>query len=186
MIEDKARWNKKYETALMPEKPIKALVKLIDKELITSGKALDIACGMGRHTHYLAYHGFEVDAVDISDVALQKIDCENSAINCIEADLDSYTIEKDAYDLIICTNFLSRRLIPYIKEGLRVGGYVVFETFVAYEHTKGHRSTNPDYNLRVNELLHNFISLEVISYKEKVKQNLKGEWVKVATLVAKR
>jgi hypothetical protein len=41
MLEDKQRWNKKYETAPMHSKPIKALVNHI--ELIhKKAKALDI------------------------------------------------------------------------------------------------------------------------------------------------
>ncbi len=184
MLEDKARWNKKYETAPMPSDPIEALTSHIG-HITAGGKALDIACGMGRHTNYLASLGIYVDAVDYSDVALSKLD-KSDCINPIDTDLDHFMIDKASYDLIVCTNFLSRRLFPFMKEGLKKNGVLVFETFVELETPNSHKTSNIEYHLRNNELLHAFIGLEVLFYREQQKINLRGEDVKVATLVAKR
>lgn len=184
MIEDKQRWNKKYETAPMPSDPIEALTSHIAK-LTSDSKALDIACGLGRHTHFLAEHKIYVDAVDYSDVALDAL--KNSPyINAVDCDLDEYCITPSSYDLIICSNFLSRRLFPYMKEGLKEGGLLVFETFAQHNHEKGHQPTNTEFLLRTNELLHSFIGLEILFYEEKEQVNLRGEVVKTATLVAQR
>jgi len=183
MIEDKKRWNERYLENEMPTSVSPLLKKYIDNTNV--GQAIDIACGTGRNTHFLADVGFCVDAVDISDVALSKI--KNSAtINKIEADLDKYNLTPNKYDLIVNINFLNRRLVSQMKEALHVGGVVIFETFMIAHGDFQMPTTNLDYLLRKNELLHSFIGLDIIYYEEKIDINNKGERVKVASIVAKK
>ncbi|MBN2783073.1 MAG: methyltransferase domain-containing protein, partial [Campylobacterales bacterium] len=127
MIEDKHRWNKRFVDFPQPSYPTPILEKYL--ELANVGNALDIACGLGRNSTFLAKKGFEVDAVDFSDYALSQIeDLEN--INKIEVDLDSYELEKNRYDLIINANYLNRRFFPQIKEAMKKDALLVFETFI--------------------------------------------------------
>ncbi|MEA1983764.1 MAG: class I SAM-dependent methyltransferase, partial [Campylobacterota bacterium] len=127
MLEDKERWNKRHVEKPMRHNVEPILEKYID--LASVGTALDIACGTGRNTHFLAEKGFLVDAVDLSDYALGEI--KNLAtINKIEEDLDTYNLEVSKYDLIVNVNYLNRRFFPQIKEALKSGGIVVFETFI--------------------------------------------------------
>lgn len=184
MVEDKQRWNKKYTQAPMPTAPIVALSSFVD-QIAQGSKALDIACGKGRHTHFLASKGIYVDAVDYSDVALNALD-KSDYINCIDEDLDHYCIKRASYDLVVCTNFLSRRLFPFIKESLKKDGLLIFETFMECDHKDAHQPTNTDFLLRSNELLHAFLGLTVLFYEEKQSVNLHGEVVKTATLVAQK
>jgi SAM-dependent methyltransferase len=51
-------------------KPDENLAACLDLGLIAPGRALDLGCGPGRNALYLASHGFEVDAVDLSPVAI--------------------------------------------------------------------------------------------------------------------
>jgi len=182
MIEDKQRWNKRHV-----EKPTRKYVEPILEKYISNadvGYALDIACGMGRNTTFLADKGFVVDAVDISDYALSQIaDTKNK--NKIEADLDNYTLEKNKYNLVVNINYLNRNFFPQIKEALKDGGVVIFETFII-AHGDFDNPSNPEYLLRKNELLHAFISFEVIYYEEKIDTNLRGEKTYVASLVARK
>lgn len=184
MLEDKERWNKKYTVAPMPTDPIIALSSCIE-QIVKGSKALDIACGKGRHTHFIASNGIYVDAIDYSDVALESLD-KSEFINCIDVDLDHYCIEKESYDLVVCTNFLSRRLFPFMKESLKEGGLLIFETFMECDHEDAHQPTNSEYLLRSNELLHAFLGLNILFYEEKESLNLRGEVVKTATLVAQK
>ncbi len=182
MIEDKERWNVRHV-----EKPMRKNVEpLVEKyiDLATVGNALDIACGTGRNTHFLAKKGFMVDAVDLSDYALSCID-EDKQINKIEVDLDEYTLASKKYDLIININYLQRRFFPQIKEALKEGGVVIFETFIV-AHGDFNNPANPEYLLRKNELLHAFIGLDIIYYEEKDEINLRGEKIRVASLVAQK
>ncbi len=183
MIEDKQRWNERYLDNPMPQTVSSLLEKYI--EHINVGQAIDVACGTGRNTHFLASLGFCVDAVDISDYALDKV--KNSAtINKIDADLDKYNLTPNKYDLIVNINYLNRRLVSQMKESLKSGGIVVFETFIVAHGDFKMPTTNLDYLLRKNELLHSFIGLDVIYYEEKVDTNLKGERIKTASIVAKK
>ncbi|WP_040766603.1 class I SAM-dependent methyltransferase [Sulfurimonas gotlandica] len=183
MIEDKQRWNEKYL-----EKPKQENVSALVEKYINHanvGHAIDLACGTGRNTHFLALKGFEVDAVDISDVALKEVK-KTSSINKIDADLDKYNIAPNKYDLIVNVNYLNRRLVSQMKEALKPGGVVIFETFLIAHGDFKLPTMNLDYLLRKNELLHYFIGLDVIYYEERIDTNLKGERVKVASIVAKK
>lgn len=182
MLEDKERWNTRHV-----EKPMRTHVEPIIEKYIGlahKGKALDIACGVGRNTHFLAEKGFRTDAVDFSDYALSQVKDE-AQITKIEADLDSYNLQKNEYDLIVNINYLSRRLLPQIKEALKPEGLLIFETFIV-AHGDFNQPANPEYLLRVNELLHAFIGLDIVYYEEKDDINLRGENTRVASLVAKK
>ena len=182
MISDKERWNKRHV-----EKPMRHTVEPIVQNYIKHanvGEALDIACGTGRNTHFLADKGFIVDAVDISDYALGEIK-DMATINKIEVDLDTYNLAVDKYDVVVNINYLNRRFFPQIKESLKSGGIVIFETFIV-AHGDFKNPANPEFLLRKNELLHAFIGLDIIYYEEKDDINLRGEKIRVASLVARK
>ncbi len=181
MEKDRERWNRKY---MYEEFPWKEPSQIVDRfyHVARKGKALDIACGIGRNAIFLAEKGFKVDAVDISDVALNKINHPN--INTIQADLDLYRIDENSYDLIVNINFLSRRLIPYIKEGLKEGGVVIFETFTLKEGRDYFKPENREYLLRPNELLRLFSDFYILFYQEKDKMKPDGKKAFVSSLVA--
>lgn len=182
MITDKERWNRRHV-----EKPMRKNIEpLVEKyvDLAKVGNALDLACGIGRNTHFLAEKGFLVDAVDISDYALNEV--KNMAtIKKIETDLDSYNLEFNKYDLIVNVNYLNRRLFPQMKEALKSGGVLIYETFII-AHGDFDQPKNAEFLLRKNELLHTFIGLDIIYYEEKDEINLRGEKTRVASLVAKK
>lgn len=183
MIQDKQRWNEKYATYPMPSNTAKIVEKYID--LANKGTALDLACGTGRNTFFMATKGFTVDAVDISDVALSKIP-EHKNIKKIETDLDTYSLRENKYDLIVNCNYLDRRLMSQMKDALKKDGILIFETFVTATGEHYHHPSNEDFLLKINELLHTFIGLDIIYYEEKDEINLRGERAKIASLVAKK
>jgi len=183
MIEDKQRWNVRHV-----EKPMRHEVSDILKRYIKYskvGNALDLACGTGRNTHFLDELEFKIDAIDLSDYALNQIkNSEN--ITKIETDLDFYNLKTDAYDLILNVNYLNRRLMMQMKDALKKDGLLIFETFIQ-AHTKPEQgSMNPNYLLKSNELLDVFRDFEVIYYEEKDGINLRGEKNKTASLVARK
>jgi len=182
MREDKERWNKRHV-----EKPMRHSVEPIVENYYKRakvGNALDIACGTGRNTHFLVEQGFDVDAVDLSDYALSQLK-DSPKITKIEADLDEYTLESNKYDLVVNINYLNRRFFPQIKEALKPEGVVIFETFIV-AHGDFENPKNPEFLLRKNELLHAFIGLDIIYYEERDEVNLRGEKIRVASLVAQK
>jgi len=186
LISDKERWNEKYVSGFpMPHDTSDILKENI--HLVKGGKALDIACGMGRNTHFLAELGFDVDAVDLSDFALSKVK-EADNINKIEADLDTYSLDIEHYDLIVKINYLERNLFSQIIKALKKEGLFIYETFVEREgEGEGyHPSSNPAFLLKRNELPEAFKELEIISYEERDTTNLRGEKVRVASFVGRK
>lgn len=65
-------------------KPRPILVEFIEKGLIKKGAALDLCCGAGTNTVYLAKNGFEVSGIDISptavDMATKKAQKANAKV----------------------------------------------------------------------------------------------------------
>lgn len=147
-LEDKQRWDEKYQKDTMPHIPIKFIIEYA--HLAKGKNALDIACGNGRHSKYLTTLGFEVDALDISSVAINQLGDEPH-ITATEVDFDTYTLSKEKYDIIICTYFLERKLFPQMIEALKPNGLILMETFVRHK-DNGRKSTNPSFRLHEGEL----------------------------------
>ena len=165
MFEDRIKWNEKFRQKQYPAEPSQIVE---DFYSLAPGKnALDIGAGNGRNSLFLAEHGFSVDAVDISEEGLKQFAGKRPEIRPICADLDTFDIPAKRYDLIVNVKFLNRRIFPYIKEGLKKGGILIFETFAETEHSGEIKSMCRDYLLRKNELLHAFLSLRIVYYSEK-------------------
>jgi tellurite methyltransferase len=155
-------------------------------EILPRGRALDVAMGTGRNAIYLAKEGFEVEGIDISSeavrVALDRARSAGVSLKARVADLEGdYPIERGAYDVILCFNYLQRSLIPRIKEGLRVGGMVVYETFIVDQARFG-KPKNPDYLLKHNELLEMFRDFRCLRYRE----GLIAQEKAVASIIAQK
>ena len=167
-IKDKEKWNEKYTKTptLLKDRPQSN--KLVDVLKYTKGnKALDVACGAGRNSIFLAKNDFLVDSIDISKVALKALDDKNiSNIHTKIVDLDNFEIEQNKYDLIIMTNFLDRKIIPKLKKALKENGILFIETYMNHKENEKTPS-NPDFLLEKNELKSfSDDSMEIIEYDE--------------------
>jgi SAM-dependent methyltransferase len=168
---DKIKWDEKFANnpeLLAPREPSDILKQFLSKEEnYTDKKALELACGGGRHTLYLSNLGFKVDAVDISKVALdslrEKIDID--MVSLIEADLDHFSPEADLYDLIVMSNFLDRELIKRSCKALKRGGVFFVETYMDDPNNEK-RNSNPNFLLKKDELKEIFDGFEILEYRE--------------------
>lgn len=180
---DRDKWNVKYRQKHGDPGPSDCLVRHWHRVL--PGPALDIACGNGRNSLFLAQKGFRVDSVDISDIAVERLRGRHPGILPRRRDLDDWEIPLERYRLIVNTRFLDRRLFPQIREGLLPGGLLVFESFLEGTEGKNGVPHNRAYLLRPNELLHAFIGLHILFYEERA-ETRDGLKSCMATLVAKR
>lgn len=190
MRKDQERWNKRYRQKglTLPKDPHPFLKRHF--RLLPKGRVLDLAAGEGRNAIFLAEKGFDVEAVDISDVALKKArqwaKARGVSIRTSVVDLDTYSIEEERYDVIMNFYFLRRRLIPKIKKGLKKGGRVIFETYLLDQRSIGVAGPkNPRYFLRPNELLERFRDFRVLLYREGVFRE-GGRRKAVASLLAEK
>ena len=80
--------------------------ELFAKEVknLRPGKALDVACGEGRNAIWLAEQGWDVTAIDFSDVAIEKgrqIAARREVnVNWIAEDVSSWQLPRHEFDLV--------------------------------------------------------------------------------------
>jgi SAM-dependent methyltransferase len=182
-IEDRLRWDKKYKTQELPTKTVEVVEKYAG--LATGKKALEIACGMGRNARFLAQQGFEVEALDISPIAIESLQ-NIPNIRAKEVDFDEYILEENAYDLIVCTYFLKRELFPQIEKALKEDGIFIFETFMHHaQNTKV--PSNKSFLLNEGELEATFDDrYEILHLQEFMDEGVCGDKGMKASMVAKK
>jgi SAM-dependent methyltransferase len=117
------------------------------------GEVLDLACGQGRHTRWLAGAGYRVEAVD-SDAGCLATLTGRPGITTRLADLESaaWPYLGRQFDGIVVTNYLWRPLLPSLISSLADGGVLIYETFMVGNERFG-SPRNPAYLLRPGELL---------------------------------
>jgi tellurite methyltransferase len=135
---------------------------------LSPGRALDVACGLGSNAIWLAQYGFEVDAVDISPVAIERAQAEarqaGMRVNFIQADLESGGLPPTRfpqYDLIVVRRFLERSLLPALRQALAPNGWLFYQTFNQRKRITD-REFPQAYLLEDGELLRAFGDLHVI------------------------
>ena len=139
MVEaDRVRWNERYRVEPYDFTPLEWLVALGPKlrPARAGARALDLACGGGRNSLFLARLGYQVDAWDISEVALEILHTElartNEALDVRprRVDLEAVELPIGEYDLVLDAHYLDRGLLPALVSALRPGGLLLVHTFL--------------------------------------------------------
>lgn len=161
-----ADWDERYtrgEHIIIEPMPL--LARII--ETLAPGRALDLACGPGRHAIFLAERGWRVTAVDASRVGIELLK-KNARERGVEldarvADLErnEFEIEREAYDLIGVFYYLERDLFPQIRAGVPVGGTVIAAIHMVDDAPDAH-PMNEDYLLQPGELRAEFRGWEIM------------------------
>ncbi len=128
----RARWE------AMP--PIQEVVDMADRlEAEGRRRILDIGCGLGRHTVYLAARGFEVTATDNAPAALAacKANLEEAGLtaNVIETEMTDYPFPDGHFDGALGSHVIHHtdratleRILAEIARTLAPGGHFVWVT----------------------------------------------------------
>ncbi|MBC79449.1 MAG: hypothetical protein CMQ33_01275 [Gammaproteobacteria bacterium] len=188
-MNDQTKWDRIYsqKTNALND-PAEVLVE--NAHLISANdRALDLACGMGQNSLWLARQGLVVDSWDVSEVALNKLRqacTPDLTIHTKQVDITAASLARNTYDLIVVVRYLNRSLSQAIIKALRPDGLIFFQTFTLEKETTGSPS-NPDYLLQPNELLSMFAALRVLVFKDEgtrgnCSRGLRGE----AYIVAKK
>jgi SAM-dependent methyltransferase len=168
------QWNRRYAESehLWIHDPDPSLVELT-KDL-KPGRALDLGCGEGRNSVFLAEKGWSVTAVDISDVALSRL--SNAAkdrgldITVVCTDLNLFLGESGEFDLVVLANIHPSsneryQLYKSLKKAVSQGGYI----FIIGHHidSLGHVGPpDPDRLLTESEIEQSFSEFEILELKK--------------------
>lgn len=118
------------------------------------GRALDVACGSGRHILAASHSGLVVTGID-RDISAARPLAGRPGVELIEMDLESgspWPFEPAAFDAVIVANYLWRPLLPHIVAAVNHSGVLLYETFADGNERFG-RPSNPDFLLQPGELL---------------------------------
>lgn len=141
-------WDRFYADRNKPTpftaKPDENLAEAVERGVIQRGRALDLGCGAGRNAVYLAGHGFDVTAVDLSPVAVawarERADAAGARVRFLTA--DAFAVSADelggAFELI-CDSGCFHHLAPHrrvnyrslVARALAVGGHLSLTCFAA-------------------------------------------------------
>ena len=146
MKSDQERWNSRFKKRplIQPQTPefiIESLGQLL------AGTVLDVASGDGAAALYLASKGFDVTAIDISEVALERLVVFSRQLNleittcAVDLDQASTLNQLGAFDNIVISHFKpDPKLWPILISLLHPGGKLLLNTFNLKHHLENNFS----------------------------------------------
>lgn len=203
---ERDRWDKLYRTGEFepPETPSPLLRSYLDE--LPDGRALDVATGTGRNALYLAENGYDVDAIDVSERALERAErhrherernCKGKDeegtdggdrsldIEWIRADIDDYDFPVSTYDAINVSFYYDLDRLTDIKAALAPGGVLMYEHHLRSATPVESGPSSDRFRLGSNDLLRACLDLTVLRYEERL-EDCDGRTGARASLVARR
>lgn len=143
------------------------------------GPALDLGCGQGRNSLYLAQQGFSVLGVDSSDEAIKSLteSAEEKELNITGkvVNMTDFNIEPNFYNLIVANTSIdhlsiedSNRIARNMIEGLAQGGYIFVSVFMTSDPGKSETAEHVKHYYHTGELRKQFNDLLLLSYQEEL------------------
>lgn len=169
MEDIQAKWDGIYQQRgdLLPSaaKVLSENQHLLPKQ----GRALDLACGQGGNALLLGEAGLEVDAWDVSPVAIKQLQSnaglKSLTVNAQVRDVVVSPPEKNSLDILVVSFFLDRALCSILSAALRPRGLLFYQTY-CQQKTQPKGPNNPEFLLADNELLSLFSEMKLRVYRE--------------------
>ena len=190
---DQARWNKRYREGAYADRPHPTALLARFAAQLAKGRALDVACGAGRNSLFLASLGFEVDAVDISDVAIARAQetvraadlTANFSVGDLSANWDTTLPVGRQYDLIVIVRYINTPLVEDLCNRLAAGGFLICEQHLqSNSDVAGPRRSS--YRLGPGSLAAALAPLDLRYYREGIVEDPDGRSVALAQAIATR
>jgi SAM-dependent methyltransferase len=130
--DDAVRWDERYRGVTtvepVPPEPLGERPDLLDL-VPRAGTAIDIACGTGAQTLWLARRGLDVRAFDVSPVAVglvrdaARVHGVTDRVEAVVVDLDDgLPLEPTMAEVIVCQRFRQPSLHRVLGDRLAPGG----------------------------------------------------------------
>lgn len=184
--DEREHWNKKYHESpghwLEPDPFLqRAFSEYILPAFPHGGNALDLAGGAGRHSIWLAKHGWEVTLIDISDTgveqARQNAGTLASHMHFVVNDLTQFKASQTRFDVVMAFFFLERGIFPEIVKAVGVGGLLIYKTHTVAQAKLANGPKNSTHMLQRDELSQLAAGLYVLDYREQVGEKATAELV---------
>ncbi|PCH61879.1 MAG: hypothetical protein COC19_03885 [SAR86 cluster bacterium] len=166
----------------------------IDKirQISTDKGVLDLACGRGRNGLYLLRQDIPVTFVDVDTQALTSIrSALNNKLDISRGNSEDLAAQRPAaqfcqldleagfltdgvaakplggrvFDTVLVFNYLHRPIMPWLKETVKPGGLILYETFTYAQAAIG-RPSNRGFLLAPGELRELFDNWQILYYFE--------------------
>ena len=171
-LHDREKWEEKHAQAEATPVPAPHPSLAWLPKAAPGQRALDVACGRGRNTETLLELGYSVVCVDVARTALRAAvralhGSVGDRLQPLQADLDDWPFRADAFDVIVQTDFLDRRLFSALETSTKNSGLILIDTF-----RRGHGSlpsSGPkcrDFVLEDGELARAFACWEILRSEE--------------------
>lgn len=129
-----AAWSATYD---LPGNPLVSAEEPVVRAMIdmaSTGRALDAACGTGRHTKYLVEKGFDTTGIDCSPEMLDLARAKVPQARFELGDLTAIPFATGIFDLALCALALDhaddlRAPVAELARVVRPGGRVIISTF---------------------------------------------------------
>lgn len=167
--DDAGKWDAIYQAGGHQRRQPVRVLQDYAYLLPESGKALDVACGVGGNAVFLAGRGLHTSAWDVSAEAIARLG-ENAksagvTVHTRVCDVTASPPEPESFDVIVVSYFLERSLMPALIRALKPGGLLFYQTFIR-ERVDDSGPRNDDYRLARNELLQLCRELTIRVYHE--------------------
>ncbi len=167
-----SKWEERYRKGELLDRPGSPLLEEVWRLWpAPPGRALDLACGPGRHAIEFARRGWQVTAIDAAPTAIRRLKERASAlglrVDARVADLEATPelIEPQSFDVIADFCYLQRDLFPRLRAALRPGGLLVAELLLVDPRPET-PPMNPAFLLDPGELPALAAPLEILHYAE--------------------
>jgi tellurite methyltransferase len=178
-----SRWDDRYRNKTAPTEPSKLLIEFANS-LPNVGWALDLACGGGRNSIYLARRGMRVLGVDRSWNSLERgralASQKGATVLWLQADLEQVVFPAATFDVILCFYYRDPLWYGRLCDWLRPGGLLMYETYTQEQLRFDSGPRNPAHLLHPGELLEAFREWRVVLSRETIGDRA------VASLVARK
>ena len=131
------RWNESGGPRYPHEKVVQFCFRSFPTERRVESKALDLGCGGGVNTAFLAREGFDTCATDVSAIGIRHTQ-ERLSAECLDADLrvesaSDVSYKDETFDLVVCVGVLescgpqiATEAVTHVRRVLKARGRAVF------------------------------------------------------------
>lgn len=191
---DDLGWDERYRSGEYVPRAYPSALLAERVDWLPDGRALDVATGAGRNAIFLAGHGYDVDAVDVSaealDIARERAGEAGVEVAWHRGDVADLDLAPGSYDVVHVSFFYDLGVLADLKDALAPGGVLTYEHHLRPASVADRGPSDDRYRFRSNDLLRACLDLTVLEYRERLhtfeRGDRAGQTAAIASIVARR